>query len=279
MSSSETCPLEKHFYKREFYAKRMDLLPRGGGNKVPRFDNWFKNRGHIERVMSLSNPGSHTFHVLSHYLTDDPSKPGAAELIALEQSMKVPRYSLQLKRQYDALDNVTSSTRPFLIQLLIFLWHTYTGWNKTKTIGIGGHIHIQENPYEQIFTETLHTLPKGKIAHIFPVASGNMADCFLDIIKTKKLDHKLFCITTGAAITHYSLGLKYLFNRNMHLLPKKNADSATYQAAAAEFYKACAVRLDPVHTIQTALYIGDPMFDEYTVVIWITNPLIHQFVF
>jgi hypothetical protein len=237
---STTCPLEKHFYKNEIYVKRMDLLPRGGGNKVPRFDSWFKNQGHVNRVMCLSNPGSHTFHVLSHYLNTDTDLPGADELIALEQSLDMPLYSLDLKKKYDKLSNVQSSTRPFLIQLLIFLLHKWTGWNNTKTIGIGGHINIKENPYEKIFAETLAELPEGKTAHIFPVASGNMADCFLDIIEKRELNHQLFCVTTGAAITKYTLSVKYNRNANINLLPKKRIDSEMYKKSRLIFFHPAA---------------------------------------
>ena len=79
-----TCPLEfiqSDGFSRSFYVKRMDLLSNGGGNKVPRFDEFFRTHGHVKKLVAFSNPGSHTFEILQSYMTgsvDDFSARGVS---------------------------------------------------------------------------------------------------------------------------------------------------------------------------------------------------------
>lgn len=266
---------------KRIYAKRVDLLQRGGGNKVPRFDAFFKKHGHLKKVVTLSNPGAHTFFILKNYLTTDPDKPGAESFIFLERSMAANPYSQALSNEYLKDHRIKVYRKSFFKQFFIFLYYKFFKLG-AKTVGIGGHIRLRENPYEALFLEAINQLKDltdniKEVVHILPIASGNMAEAFLKTIEKHKITrHSLYGLMTGDRATFLFLRMKYFFNHNIRLFRPGIYDYDRYIKKAKFFYKYSNIWLDPVHTIHFTDILNDHFLQNKIVVLWITCPFVRQ---
>jgi hypothetical protein len=271
------CPLQKiegewSGYSKLF-AKRLDLV---GGNKGFRFQQFFKEHPRIETLVALSNPGAHTFHVLQ---TDSKM-----QFLFLEQQMTANPYTEARRSLYLNQENIKVIQAPFWQQLLRFLYYKYFGGIKYSAICIGGHIDLKDaNPYEDVFKECceqislFYSQPKGvdakEVIHLFPIASGNMADCFLAI----HTDNKFVAVTTGGKRTFSYLNFKYRSTKNISLHKPLDYSYEVYKEKAKVFYDKSNFWLDPTHTIHLLDLLDQELLPKDAIIVmWITCPLVEK---
>lgn len=265
------CPLQPiengwHGYSTVF-AKRLDLV---GGNKGFRFMQFFKEHKNIKTLVALSNPGAHTFHVL---------KDGKLNYLFLEQEMETNPYTEARREIYLTQKNIQVIQSPFWQQMIRFFYYKYFGKKEYTTIGIGGHIDLKDtNPYEKVFREcceqltSVSTIGK-KVIHLFPIASGNMADCFLQLLS----DHQLAAVTTGGKRTFPYLQFKYRSRKNICLYKPLDYSYEEYKEKAKSFYNKSNFWLDPTHTIHLLDVLDQQLLPkEAIIVMWITCPLVEK---
>lgn len=276
------------------FAKRLDLIEPGGGNKVFRFQQFLKEHKNINTLVALSNPGAHTFHVLKALIPNlpkqvrdrhSPSGEGNMKLLFLEQTMATNSYTKARQDLYLNKENIKVINAPFWQQLLRFLYYKYLGGSKYTTIGIGGHIDLKNsNPYEEVFREIQAHPPtpsqregeKRQVIHLFPIASGNMADCFL-ALTPKLTNHRLAGVTTGGKRTFSYLNFKYRSNKNISLFRPLDYSYDAYKKKAQAFYDKSGFWLDPTHTIHLLDVLDQELLPkDAAIVMWITCPLVEK---
>jgi hypothetical protein len=286
------CPLEKindgwGGYKNVF-VKRLDLF---GGNKVFRFEQFFKKNKDIETLVAFSNPGAHTFHVLGGPPPNSFPKgrgislnnmSGNMKLLFLEQEMPTNSYTEARRNLYLNKENTKVIQAPFWQQMIRFLYYKYFGGKKYTTLGIGGHIDLKDaNPYKEIAYPLEPSKYEGEekqVYHLFPIASGNMADCLISFISKKEnINHHLIGITTGGKRTFSFLNFKYRNNKKISLYRPLEYSYESYKEKARLFYEKANFWLDPTHTIHLLDIMDQELLPKDAVIVmWITCPLVEK---
>lgn len=276
-----TCPLQllhDPTFDTKVYLKRLDLLPWGGGNKVPRFDAFFREKGPLQRVAVMSDPGSHSFHILSHYLERE-GEAGAASLLFLERRRPMTPYQAELRRRYLNRPEIRVIPGNQWIHLLRTLYYHTLKDPPVHVMGMGGHVRTKENPYESLFSECVDQLAgderSTEITHLFPIASGNMADGFLEVIRRKQwTNHRLWGVMTGDPLTRPWLRLRFRKEKTLTLIRSESLNEASYWHRARKFYDDTGIWPDPTHTIHLLNTLDKKMVQNSGVIIvWITQPL------
>ena len=264
------CPINelKGFEKnKKVFIVRMDKLPSGGGNKIPRFHMYLNNLKNNKQVQVISNPGSHTFYSLTKLIEDY----NIDKLFFLERKMKINQYNSKIQEIYKNNSKVNISTNYLPFLYIQYLYNKYI--KKINSIGIGGHVSIIGNPYENIFTDVNNIINNNKAIHILPVASGNMLDCFLKSInKSNSKNHNFYGIMTGAIASRFFLKKKYSQNKFVKLFTPANIPYKSYIKENSEFKKLTNINLDPNHTIQVINLLGKIESNSSQIVLWITKP-------
>jgi hypothetical protein len=268
-------PLEKHYWNnRSFFVKREDYLTPGGGNKVRRFHAFFQRYPNLKRMVTLSDRGSHTF-LISHYFQTNKH-----HFLFLERKRPKNEYSDRNKQCYKSNENTTVISKSFWKLLLLYGYYRFLCFDpRVKTIGIGGKVSEKLNPSANALEECMQQLEemneKGTIIHLFPIASGQMADGFLRV-RHARTRHHLFGVMTGDKATLLSLRYKFRKNKEqLTLIRKKNLTPEILDEKAISFYQATGIWVDPIHTVHLL-----PALEKITltdksskVVLWITCPL------
>jgi hypothetical protein len=261
----------------QIFLKREDLIEPGGGNKVRRFQAFFEQHGLLDRVVAMSDPGSHTFQILLHFLRQHDGK-GAKQLHFLERAASTSTYSDQVRKLYVDHPQVTFSHAPAFIQLIKFL--AYKWFSGVQTIGIGGRVQLSPNPFEMAFDECIRQLQEynieGPVIHLFPIASGNMLDGFLQRnARSAQMDHSFIGVTTGYRFSIPWLKFKYRRYREVTFVRPIHHTMKQYRKRAARFHQHTGVWLDPIHTLHLCDVLETHPFQEQsTIVVWITCPYI-----
>jgi hypothetical protein len=276
------------------FLKREDLLPFGGGNKVRRFLFWLKELSESESspgthlrnktVAVLSDRGAHTFRVLTRMLEGEVSP--IASLVFWERATPGTPYSNRIRRTYMNHPNISVRSGASLEMFLRFLWTKCLGASGTEVMGVGGSVSTKGQPYRKVFEECLRQLAElGKaetrVWHLFPVASGNMADFFLRAIREKTLtNHRVIGVLTGPVLLlRLFVRFKYLWERNIVLVRRPRLSWSEYEAAATRFFKRTGVWVDPNHMLYAASLLDDlPPFvrREDVVIFWVTCPFVQE---
>ncbi len=287
------CPLQQipngYGKYQNVFAKRLDLIKPGGGNKVFRFQQFFKEHKNIKTLVALSNPGAHTFHILQALIpSPSPVGEGDIKFLFLEQEMPTNPYTEARRNLYLNKEGIKVIQAPFWKLLLQFLYYKYFGGSQYTTIGIGGHIDLKNsNPYESVFKECIEQTPlltspqrreeERQVIHLFPIASGNMADCFLALIPKEDQKHYLAGVTTGGKRTFSYLNFKYGSNKNLSLYKPLEYSYKTYTEKAKLFYEKTNFYLDPTHTIHLLDVLDQELLPkDASIVLWITCPLVEK---
>ncbi len=262
--------------------KREDLLIPAGGNKVRRFDAFFEKRGHLKAVMTLSNPGSHSFHVLTRYLKPGTEEAGCDHLYFLERNIRMSPY--HKSRRQDYLFHTGVTVIPGDIISLLSRQSDLRRQGVAQ-IGIGGQVSIHPNPYLAVMEQCVGQLREAGIdtavEHILPVASGNMADGFLKYIQDNRLKGQtLLAIMTGALPSRWMLRIKYFREEYLKLKLPVKIDYAAYKVLAHQFHEVTGVWLDPGHTIQFMPFLKkNSSLKGKTLVLWMTHPFLEKLIF
>jgi hypothetical protein len=276
------------------FLKREDLLPYGGGNKVRRFLLWLKELSEREGICTngvgsktiavLSDQGAHTFHVLTRMLEAEVSP--VASLLFWERTKPKTAYSDNIRRAYLDRPNICVQSGASVEMLLRFLRTKWVVPRDTVVMGIGGSVRTKGQPYRGAFKECLRQLAEfgragARVWHLFPVASGNMADSFLRTIRDEKLtDHRVIGVLTGPGLlSRLMVRLKYLLKQNIVLVRRPKLSWPEYLAVATRFFKRTGVWVDPSHCSYAASLLEDlPRFicGDDVIVFWITCPFIED---
>ncbi len=256
------------------FVNRLDLV---GGNKTFRLRQFFKDHENVETLVAFSYPGAQTFHALNAYNLS-LEKDRQMNLLFLEQETPLNPFTEAKRNLYLKEEKIKVISGPFWKQMLRFSFYKFFGGKKYTTLGIGGHIDLNGgNPYAEVYNDCCSKLAGQQVIHIFSVASGNMADCFLKIIdQTNNKDH-LAGVTTGGNKTFPYLSYKYGLKQNVSLHRPLDYSYETYKEKAKAFYQKSGFWLDPTHTIHLLDVLDQNMLPkDATIVIWITCPLVEK---
>lgn len=269
-------------YGGELFFKREDLYSYGGGNKVRRFISFFAKRPGLKRAAVLSNPGAHTFYSLYKLLAGG-YEHCPPELLFFERQLKMSDYNRRIRELYESNSAIKIVTAPLPLLYIRSLLCSLNPFYKTALIGAGGHVSKRDNPSEELFYETLEQLEswgecRGLCYHLFPIASGNMADGFLRAIKRLGLkSHRLAAITTGAAAGIPLLHLKYRSNPYIQLYRPAKLSYSEYLQRAKQFKTQYGIGLDPNHTIHLPELLQKVKASRSDrLIVWITAPHIES---
>lgn len=257
------------------YLKREDLLLPGGGNKVRRFRQFFKEHPAYRSVVCLSDPGSHSFHVLRSFLNDPDFH--LQNVIFLERKREVAPYFLLRRKAYLNDRRIRIHSHGFFLSWLLLLYFGMTG--KALSVGIGGSLRLESNPHGEAFLECREQLEKfghdGPIIHLFASASGMMLRGFLDKQAHWPSAKLMTCFTGDPAAWPW---FQFRFRKEIHSgkfrvfrpsdLPKTPISSEEARAVSVPGFF-----IDPAHTIHLAGALNSgwvPTFEP--VVFWMTSP-------
>lgn len=271
--------LLEEVHLREFggraFLKREDLYGPAGGNKVRRFDAFFGDRPRMTRVMGLSDPGAHTFHVLKEYLADESQNTGTDRLLFLERSVEITPYAARLREGYANNPRIHVSRAPLSTQVAKYMVNRYL--LHVPSVGIGGSMHLSPNPFADAMRETVHQLRArgagANAAHLFALASGTMADGFLE--ETAFTQTKLIAALTGSPSTRPFVRSRYRNLPGLTLQDPPRTSWGEYKQLASRFHDQTGVWLDPTHTIHLLELLRNPVVqNSRNIVLWITCPRI-----
>ena len=274
--------------------KREDLLPYGGGNKVRRFLTWLRELQEVHTqdhdsydrrlsVAAFSNVGSHTFAVLAKML--EANVYGLNRLLLWERAQPRTPYTEKIRSQYENQSGVSVVCGPSLILTIRWLLARWSPWSTCKTMGIGGAVTTRTSAYHDAIIECDHQLCdmglQGKRRwHLFPVASGNMADAFLRVFQEKQwTHHRVLGVQTGPWIARYRNRWRYSRSEQIVLQPAGQISWSQYVSESAHFFQQTEIGLDPVHMIHVARLLKNlpKCVDANDVVIvWVTCPCIRR---
>jgi hypothetical protein len=257
------------------FAYRLDI---GGGSKVVRFQHFLKEHSTIETLVAFSYPGAQTFHVLNA-INSNLEKNRQMKLLFLEQETQANPFTVARRNLYLKQENIKVINGPFWQQMFHFFFYKYFGGKKYTTLGIGGHIELNGgNPYAEVYNDCCKKLNDGQeVIHVFSIASGNMADCFLKVIEQKNNKHQLAGVTTGGNKTFPYLSYKYRNEKNITLHRPLDYSYETYKEKARAFHQKSGFWLDPTHTIHLLDTLDQNLLPkDATIVMWITCPLVEQ---
>lgn len=242
-----------------FFLKREDLLPFGGGNKVRRLMHWRKAHPQCRELTVLSDYGSHTFYSLSQMA------PAFDSLTFYERRCPSTPYREAVRKRYVDVPGVR------IIQgSLPELW-LHSQRDRRPRLGIGGSLPSSAMAYRDPMRACIEQLTRMRIEgpsvlHVFPIATGTMADGFLQELKVQPgAQHTLVGVLTGHPLTRPWLRLRYLREPLLQLV------RAPRPLAAPQH----GVFLDPNHGIyawQALLHLVPTLQENSIVIFWITAP-------
>lgn len=262
------------------FLKYESHLPFGGGNKVRRFLNWLEENKDAKEINIASDIGSHSFYVLSRILHDAQYKDLKATFWERNNESHLP-YRAKLRNQYLQMKNVqvrTYSIKFFALWLFNVLMN-----NKQQIFSLGGNIKVKTNSYKKTMSECIFQLKeyeifKNTVWHLFPIASGRMADDFLTYLKKKNIhNHRIIGLLTGSNIVKPYLKTKYCLNKKITLVETKPITWNQYLECANHFHDKYQIFLDPIHTCHLYQFLQNiPSWisKKDVIVVWLTEPLI-----
>jgi len=261
--------------------KREDLLRPAGGNKVHRFAALRSGADTPRRLVTLSDPGAHSFEVLRRFLHEHGQEAGIDRLLFLERPRVISPYQMRIRQRYLEDPRVEVRTGPLLLQLLrLVLLRLFARLTGDRVLGIGGHVEQEPNPHTEVFRACVEQLDadgyRGEVLHVFPIASGQMADGFLRYLRAHpQRRHRLLGLVTAPTLVRPWLWLKYWRRPEIELLPVRPVDYPAYLRNARDFHARSGVWLDPQHSIHLADFLHSTTETRApTIVLWVTCPLI-----
>lgn len=263
-------PLNSALYP-NVYAMREDLQQPGGGNKVRRFRVFLDNRKDARRIIAISDPGSHTFYVLSKLRS---SYPHVTEWIFLERKSPMTAYQQENRRQYLNKSNISVITASFLAQFMRKEMYRMRNTPGTYILGIGGTTKDENNMAEKAFHECESQLSGAgyhTVNHVLPAASGQMLQGLYQGAKRSPSRHTFTAVFTGAGILRYRLQWKWRKIQDISILHPASS-RAEIQKTMDDFYVETAIQLDPIHTGRAVHSWLQIRYRNIPTVLWITNP-------
>lgn len=265
------------------FLKREDLLPYGGGNKVRRFVQWFEKNPAVRRVAVLSDRGSHTFWTLAQMLEGPLRKSALNNFVFLERRRRPNPYIERLRQGYSPHPQIEVRTGRFLWLWLQYLEMKFFSGKGTRTLGMGGSIRNADAAYAAAMEDCVKQLAEAgvdgkRVWHVFPIASGNMADSFLRTFRKANLnEHRIFGILTGARPARLWMKLKYRFEPRILIKKRRRVTWRRYERAARHCYQLTGIWLDPRHTVcawRALTRMPAEITAEDVIVFWVTSPLL-----
>lgn len=278
MSALPETPLERvDTGGRAVFMKREDLLPYGGGNKVPRFLHALARRTSERRVAALSDYGSHSFTVLTAMLRDPALGIDAIEL--WELPVAPDPYRRALARRYAETPGVHVRRGSTAGLLARWVWRGVARGSDTYRLGIGGTVSRSAASYEPTVRACVRQLEgagaDGAVVHVLPLASGDTARAVRAALRAagRGQDH-VAGVITGPWIGHAALTLRR--PARLHLVKPRALDWEAYVAAARACHGQTGVWLDPEHTLPAwdTLARLPAAVRDMPVVFWVTCPRI-----
>lgn len=265
-------PIQKHKWNGiEFYLKREDLLAPVGGNKVRRFHPIFNSGTKPQKVIALSDPGSHTFLVAAKYLEDHQ------QAVFFERNIPLTAYAKENRKRYLTYPNITVIRQPFWKLWFLWLWHKHLLSSKNLcALGVGGQTN-DEFPSAEALRECERQLEQlhinGTVQHLFPIASGQMLDGFLWHQQFSEWNPNFHGVMTGPLVSQIMLKRKYKKRKTVHLWQKRKKTDVTIQQAKS-FYNSTGVWLDPLHTIYLLNVLSEISKHPTNkpIIFWVTSP-------
>lgn len=261
----------------DLYLKREDQLPFGGGNKVRRLLRWKERHPDLQRVAVLSDRGSHTFYCLSHMAKHFNA------ITLYERACEATPYRECLREVYQSTPGVQ-----VIEGSLPLLW-LRSQQEGERLLGIGGALPACANAYGAPMEECLDQLAsegKGHLPtwHVFPIASGTMADGFLQVLRERGVrNHQLCGVLTGHLLSKPWLHWRYRMQSNVSLWRTAPLSWSHYHALASQVYESSGLWVDPHHgiycwSILPELCASLALVRDSVLVYWVTSPDLTRFV-
>lgn len=248
------------------FMKREDLLPYGGGNKVRRLLHWRESHPTCRELTVLSDYGSHTFYTLSRMASAFDA------LIFYERRCATTPYRDAMHQAYSYAPGIS------IVQgSLGELWLRSQA-DRRPRLGIGGNMPSAAVAYREPMRDCVQQLHHQgvvgvPIVHIFPIASGTMADGFLQelAVCAPATGHSLIGVLTGHPLARPWLRLRYARQPLMRLLPSdpQNVGQVAGQRAVG------GAHLDPNHGLyawHALLRLLPKLRKDSVAVFWVTSP-------
>lgn len=252
---------------------RLDQLPFGGGNKVPRFIEFFSNNEKIKTLVAMSDMGAHTFNALIEFY-ENQGIHQIEKMIFLENTIGMTDYQEAIRQRYQSHPAVKVHSGSTWKMFVLYAY--YKCMRRCTVLGIGGHVKVKAPFFGMIFKDCLIKLPVSKVLHILPVSSGDMLKEFLKVADSEH--HRFIGIMTGNPLSRLLLKYQFRHYKNVRLIKPKLISEEQYIKFGKKFYKETGISLDPVHSIQS-MYLGNHLrrLHKENVVIWMTQPDTHYF--
>lgn len=253
----------------ELYLKREDQLSFGGGNKVRRLLHWKTMHPHLQRVGVLSDRGSHTFYCLSRMAEQ------FAYITLYERACEATPYRETLREVYQSTPGVQ-----VIEGSLPLLW-LRSQQEGECLLGIGGALPECADAYRAPMEECLDQLAyEGKnhllTWHVFPIASGTMADGFLQVFRERGLhNHRICGVLTGHTLSKPWLHWRYRMQLNVCLWRTSPLSWVGYRDLAREMHESTGLWVDPNHGIYSWSILPElcaSMTRENVLIYWVTSP-------
>ncbi len=247
---------------------RMDLLPFGGGSKIPRFTAWLDQHPQATRFALLSDPGSHSFVSLARLL-----KGRNLSATFFERDVPLNPYTQANRAFY--LDNpaiqVRSLKKPSAgLAVLSTLFEKHTVW-----FGPGGHVkgygHVYDNFWHKA-EEHLQALGLPNATHLLAVASADTLESFLTYHQQAGNAPHVAGVLTGHPRLRGWLTRRFKAHRRVQLFLPRHLTWEEYQQAAHQFWQKSGVWLDPLHTIQLSELLPRLPPTTSAAVLWVSCP-------
>ncbi len=247
---------------------RMDLLPFGGGSKIPRFSAWLDQHPYAKRLALLSDPGSHSFVSLARLLKD-------RNLSATFFERKVPLNPYTQANRNCYLDNPAIQVRSLRnaatgMVLLSTFFDKQTVW-----LGPGGYVKGYGQVYETFWHQAelhLKALGLNQATHLLAVASANTLDSLLTYYLNAGTQPSVAGVLTGTPHLRGWLRRRFKAVRSVQFFVPQQLTWDQYQQASQLFWKKSGVWLDPLHTIQLSELLPRLPPTTSAAVLWVTCP-------
>ncbi len=256
-------------YNRGQSLYRLDQLPYGGGNKIPRLVEFFHRYKAINTLVAMSDEGAHTFNALRVIYKKSSQ---INQMIFLENQVPQSAYQRKIKTSYMNTPGIRRIKGPTWMMFLIYQYYRHI--SGAVTLGIGGHVAISAPYFQNMLEDCESHMPPGTkvVHHILPVSSGDMLQQFLGtpVGDYERIYH---CIMTGNPLTKPLLKVRFRRHKEVFLTDPRLMTEKEYEAFGRQFYNTTEVSLDPVHSLQTVLKAERiTHHPHHHTVLWMTQP-------
>ena len=258
---------------------RMDKLPYGGGNKVPRMLAWLAQQHWPNEIVAMSDAGSHTFLTLLHLLNSQ--EMGVTRLTLLSRGLPSSPYAQaidQLINKHPRITVIRGSSAALWARLQMAKLMGGAVLPVGAATPAGDVIHHQIADY---VVKQVAQHDRRQAIHLLPVSSGVMLAALAQRSATIDAQQSWHGLYTGTAPKVYYYYQKWLLQRQRRSVVLERGVRLTWgqveRLKLAFKQHTCAV-IDPVHMAACLAWLEGPrkrvnsLEKNTTLVVWVTCP-------